>query len=49
MALLMNVVGELPVRSVAVAMETSEGAVEQLIARARRTLRLNIGRHIGNQ
>ena len=49
MALLMNVVGELPVRSVAVAMETSEGAVEQLIARARRTLRLSIGRHIGNQ
>lgn len=47
MALLLQSVGEMDVAEVASAMGTSEGAVEQLLVRARRTLRATLERRPG--
>lgn len=47
LALLMSVVADLPMRDIASAMKTSEGAVEQLLVRARKTLRHKV-EHVGD-
>lgn len=47
MALLLSVVADLDTGEIATAMGTSQGSIEQLLVRARRTLRQQVGGRIG--